>query len=109
MRARPGFPPSSRRLLCRRGLPHSLAPSLRSSPPPPRPWRRYARLSYEKNWAISMFTVIPLSYNRVDHEYAGVHWKTEEEMMAEIETKPVEPMPPGWGKQPEAHAEDDMA
>lgn len=71
--------------------------------------RRYARLSYENSWAISMFTVIPLSYNRVDDEYRGVYWKTEEEIKEEIEAKPIDPMPPGWGKPPEAEPEDDMA
>lgn len=83
------------------------------SPPPPAPLpsHSYARLSYENDWAISMFTVIPLSYNRVDHEYQGKDWKTEEEFKEEVELMPIDPMPPGWGAQQAAKPDDadDMA
>ncbi len=38
----------------------------------------YARLSKTHDWAISMFTVIPLSYNVVDENYALHHVKPEQ-------------------------------
>ena len=37
----------------------------------------YARLSKTHDWAISMFSVIPVSYNVVDETYALNHAKPE--------------------------------
>ena len=59
-----------------------------------------------------MFTVIPLSYNRVDHEYIGVDWKTEEQLKEEVELIPIDPRPSGWmpaHHHQAAQPEDDMA
>lgn len=69
---------------------------------------RYARLSYENNWAISLFTVIPLSYNRVDDEYKEHHVKTTEELQAEVDMEEMPPRPPDWGRADD-DAEEDMA
>lgn len=66
----------------------------------------YARLSYENSWAISLFTVIPLSYNRVDDEYKERKVKTVEEMQAEIAMEEFPRRPEHWGK--EDDAEEDM-
>ena len=58
----------------------------------------YARLSYEKAWAISLFTVIPLSYNRVDDEFKPFHIKTVEELQAEVDLEEFPPRPAEWGE-----------
>ncbi len=43
----------------------------------------YARLSKTQDWAISMFSVIPVSYNCVDENYKIHHAKQDEVFAAD--------------------------
>ena len=46
----------------------------------------YSRLSKTNDWAISMFSVIPVSYNCVDENYKIHHAKPDEDLSPPLDT-----------------------